>query len=379
MKNFVKATSVLLISFIMVLSTTAVIAYNREANGTLDETKNIINKTIEKPTNIQGSSLFEDSYENYEDFSIDFSPWTTIDVDGELTFGHSAFNFTHEGEAYAFLVFNPSACDPPQEDPELIPHSGDKYVVCWAVQNTYQNNDWLISPQLGPDNYGTVSFWAKSYSDQYNIERIEVGISTTDTDPSSFEIITPYPYIEPPLDWTKYTYKLDSYDGQSIYIGIHCVSYDSWFLMVDDFMVTEGDPAICCDGALSWEDVPPGTTVSDTFEICNCGDNGTILNWQFESAPNWPGAVFEIEPDSGQNLAEGECVTINVNITTPTNKSEEFTGKIKMINSDDLTDFCEIDVSITTPRIRTNHNHLILRFFERFPTLYKIFGYIINK
>jgi len=148
------------------------------------------------------------------------------------------------------MVFNPFLCDPPQEGPELLAHTGDKYVVCWAVQNTLQNDDWLISPQLGPDNFSIVSFWAKSYSNQYNIERFEVGVSTTDTNPGSFTIISLEPYVEPPLDWTKYTYKLDSYDDQSIYIRIHCISYDSWFLMLDDFMVTEGNPDICCEGNL---------------------------------------------------------------------------------------------------------------------------------
>lgn len=376
MKNFVKATTVLLISFIMVFST-AVIADNKEADKILTET-NKNESFVQQPTIAGGDSLFEDSFETYGDFLTDFQPWTCIDVDGELTWGHSAFNFTHENEPYAFMVFNPKACDPPQEEPELLAHTGDKYVVCWAVQNTLQNDDWLISPLLGPDNFGTVSFWAKSYSAQYKLERFEVGISTTTPEPESFTIISPEPYAEVPIEWTKYIYKLDSYDGQNIYIGIHCVSYDSWFLMVDDFMVTEGDPSICCEGSLSWEDVPPGGNVSGTFEICNCGDNGTLLNWQFESAPNWPGAIFEIEPDSGQDLKDGDCVTIIVNITAPTNKTEEFSGKIRMINTDDPSEFCEVDVYIKTPRTRATHNSLILRFLERFLNLFQILGYLFG-
>jgi hypothetical protein len=373
MKNFSKTISALLISLVFILSTTAVIAYNREANDITSGPNNIVS-LIEKPTFTIKNALFEDSFETYDDFLTDFPPWTCIDVDGELTWGHSAFNFTHENEPYAFLVFNPSACDPPQEEPDILPHTGDKYVVCWAVQNTLQNDDWLITPQLGPDNFGTVSFWAKSYSDQYNIERFEVGVSTTDTQPESFTIISPDPYVEPPLEWTKYTYKLDSYDDQSIYIGIHCVSYDSWFLMVDDFVVTEGDPAICCDGSLSWEDVPAGSTVNGSFEISNCGDNGTLLNWQFESAPNWPGAIFEIEPDSGQGLQEGEYITINVEITAPNNKTEEFSGTIKMINSDDPIDFCEVDLYLKTPRSNTPYESIILRLSNRFPKLFQILG-----
>jgi hypothetical protein len=143
-------------------------------------------------------------------------------------------------------------------------------------------------------------------------------------------------------------------------------------------MVTEGDPAICCDGSLSWEDIPPGSIVSDTFEICNCGDNGTILNWQIGSVPNWQGTIFEFEPNSGQNLKEGECVTITINITAPTNKTEEFAGKIKVINSDDPDDYCEIDISITTPRSKITQFTMIQKILEKFPTLNKIFGYIFN-
>ena len=373
MKTFSKTISALLISLIFILSTAAAIAYNRDANDITSGTNKIVS-LIEEPTFISRNALFEDSFETHDDFLTDFQPWTCIDVDGELTWGHSAFNFTHENEPYAFLVFNPSACDPPQNESAILPHTGDKYVVCWAVQNTLQNDDWLITPQLGPDNFGTVSFWAKSYSSQYNIERFEVGVSTTDTQPESFTIISSDPYVEIPTDWTKYTYKLDSYDDQSIYIGIHCVSYDSWFLMVDDFVVTEGDPTICCDGSLSWEEVTPGSTVNGSFEISNCGDNGTLLNWQFESAPNWPGAIFEIEPDSGQGLQEGESVTINVEITAPNNKTEDFTGTIKMINSDDPTDFCEVDVYLNTPRIKTPYESMILRLSNRFPKLFQILG-----
>ena len=142
------------------------------------------------PEPLNRGIIYEDSFETYDDFAIDFPPWTTIDIDGELTYGHTGFNFTHENEPYAFMIFNPSTVDPPQTDPEIQPHTGDKYVVCWAVQNTLQNDDWLISPQLD-GNFETVSFWAKSYSDAYNIERFEVGVSTTNADPANFTIISP--------------------------------------------------------------------------------------------------------------------------------------------------------------------------------------------
>ena len=53
------------------------------------------------------------------------------------------------------------------------------------------------------------SFWARSASDEYGLDRFQVGVSTTDNNISSFEIITPDPYVEPPTVWTEYTYNYE--------------------------------------------------------------------------------------------------------------------------------------------------------------------------
>jgi hypothetical protein len=183
------------------------------------------------------------------------------------------------------------------------------------------------------------------------------------------------------LEWTQYTFDINDYEYQSIYIGIHCVSYDSWFLMVDDFMVTEGDPPvpdICCEGELVWTDVEPGATVNATFEISNCGEEGSILDWQFDSAPEW--GIWEIEPDSGTDLAEGDSVTITVNVTAPENKSEEFNGKIRMINYDNSSDYCEVDVSLTTPKSKAFNFYVnfLKWLLDRFPKAFPIIGNILG-
>ncbi len=135
-------------------------------------------------------------------------------------------------------------------------------------------------------------------------------------------------------------------------------------------------PAICCEGNLIWEEVNAGSTVNGTFKVCNCGEPGSLLNWQFESAPTWPGAVFEIIPDSGTALAEGDCVTITVEVKAPPEKKKTFTGKIKMINSDDPADFCEIDVSLTTPRARTGFN-LLQWILQKYPNMFPILRHIL--
>ena len=229
--NILKGAGVLLITAVMILSAVTVTANTIEVKNIAPLTRDII---------------FEDGFETYDDWLIDFPPWTTIDVNGDPTFGHNQHSWPHQWEAYAFIIFNPSTTTPPMTDPNAQPHTGDKYCAGFNNDNTgYTNDDWLISPQLGPADYEEVSFWAKSFSDQYNYELFEVSVSTTDTNPASFTVISP---VESPghTAYEQFTYSLNDYDGQSIYIGIHMISIDSWFLLIDDFSVTgaAGEPLV---------------------------------------------------------------------------------------------------------------------------------------
>ncbi|UCF11697.1 MAG: choice-of-anchor J domain-containing protein [Thermoplasmatales archaeon] len=224
-RNYIfKEAGILLIAAVLILSAVTVTADTVEVKNIAPLTRAVI---------------FEDGFETYDDWLIDFPPWTTIDVNGDPTFGHSGCTWPGEGDPYAFIIFNPSTTTPPLTgDPDAQPHSGDKYAAGFNNDNAgYTNDDWLISPELGPADFDDVTFWAKSYLDTYNYELFEVSVSTTDTNPASFTVISP---VEQPghLAWEEFSYNLDAYDGESIYIGIHMISIDSWFLMIDDFVVT---------------------------------------------------------------------------------------------------------------------------------------------
>jgi hypothetical protein len=226
-RSILKAALVIVIALAMVIPASAI--------STKTRTTNVI---ASNPMTMNRDVIFEDGFETYEDWLIDFPPWTCIDVDGDPTFGHTGYNWPHEGEPYAFIIFNPDTTTPPSTEPAMAPHTGDKEAMAINDNNAgYISDDWLITPQLS-GSYESVIFWAHSYSNQYNLERMTVCVSTTDTDPASFTMISPDPYITLPLDWTEYTFDLSSYSGQSIYIGIHFVSVDSWMLFVDDFQVT---------------------------------------------------------------------------------------------------------------------------------------------
>ncbi len=135
---------------------------------------------------------------------------------------------------------------------------------------------------------------------------------------------------------------------------------------------------ICCDGNLAWSSVKPNSVVTDDFQISNCGEEGSLLNWQFDSAPDW--GVWEVIPDSGTDLAYGGSVTIQVTVTAPPDENSEFIGNVKMINTDDPSDYCEVDVVLNTPKVNpryTNFN-LFSWFIERFPNAFPILKYLLR-
>jgi hypothetical protein len=226
-KNILKAALAISIAFAMIIPAAATIT-EKKTLSVLPTNYTTANRDI----------IFEDSFETYDDWVLEFPPWTCIDVDGSETFTHTGYTWPHQTEPQAFIIFNPDTTVPPSTEPAMAPHTGDKEAMAINDNNAgYISDDWLITPQLS-GSFGTVDFWAHSYSSQYNLERFTVCVSTTDTDPASFTMISPDPYITAPLDWTEYNYDISSYSGQDIYIGIHFVSVDSWMLFVDDFVVS---------------------------------------------------------------------------------------------------------------------------------------------
>ena len=240
-KSLLKAALVIALALAMVMPVSA--ASTKTQNPTT---------ITPMPKTMGRSIIFNDSFETYADFLIDFPPWTNIDVDGADTFGHSAYTWPNQWLPQAFIVFNPYTTTPPMSgEPAALPHTGQKYAAAFNDNNpTYTSDDWLITPQLS-GTYNNVSFWAKSYSTQYNLERIQVGVSTTTPTPEAMTIISTAPYITVPQPaWTPYSFDISGYSG-NIYIGIHFCSVDSWFLMLDDFAVTGG----------AGDTTPPVTTI----------------------------------------------------------------------------------------------------------------------
>ena len=147
----------------------------------------------------------------------------------------------------------------------------------------------------------------------------------------------------------------------------------------DDISLT-GDnpiPALCCQGEISWDNIAPGKTVTGEFEVSNCGDDGSLLDWTVDLTPEW-GTNWAFTPPSGTGLTPAQgWQTVQVEVTAPTDPEMEFIGKIKVINSNAPAEYCEIDVSLKTPRNRAI-NRPFVNFLDNHPNLFPIIRQLLG-
>jgi hypothetical protein len=256
------------------------------------------------------TTVFEDSFDTYTDFAITgVGSWTLIDVDLKMTYGFSGVTFANSGVAKSFQVFNATttvAPLTPTATSNWTARTGDKHMVCFAASTAPAlNNDWLISPQMALGSAGNVlTFWAKSCDATYGLEKFKVGISagnatTGVTLLSTGTVITPSTAV-----WTQYTYTVPtSFNGQSVYFSINCISDDQFGFAVDDFKVTT-----------------TGTLNTESFAKNN-----------FTVYPNPATDIINISNLNGLEITKSTITDINGRIV------KEINSSVNAINISDLT------------------------------------------
>lgn len=142
--------------------------------------------------------------------------------------------------------------------------------------------------------------------------------------------------------------------------------------------IGEPEPELCCSGSLTWSDVKPGSIVEGEFYVENCGDDDSELNWEVSAWPVW-GTDWYFDPPAltGQTPDYG-LVTVYVRLTAPSESEKEFTGKIEVVNTDDISEFCEIDVNLVTPKSKSYKNTLFYRILEHFSNTFPILKYLMR-
>ena len=165
----------------------------------------------------------------------DFSPytWTGFDGDegtcwGDMSgvgiSGQQSFNVYNHSEAVA------------DGGPNLAPHGGNFAGMCMNVVTAdAPNDDWFISPQVQLGGASSISLWAASVSTQWGAEEFYIAVSTTGNAPADFTHVSSK--LEPGESYEEFTQDLSAYNGQLIYVAIHCVSNDHFVFLIDDINV----------------------------------------------------------------------------------------------------------------------------------------------
>ena len=359
-KDILKGAGVLLIAAVMVLSTVAV---------TADTTKNEICLSNEPAT----TEICQPEIPGATGIVL----WDQYDTDGSNGLSHFS-----ESMGYRRALLD----DFEITDPEGWIINDFHMLGVWNTLTPPQGTDWNLSfwsdaggaPGAEIVNTVTVSY-TETVTGRTWFSRPEFEVVYTFED-----VVLPqgtywiWGYIIGPADncflmakqdviwgsecWCDYEDQPPLRPGHEIFADYYDLTFQLTY--------TEGPPPvplICCEGDILWEDVHPGEVVNATFEICNCGEPGSFLDWEICGEPDW-GEDWTFDPASGTDLPEGECVEVKVSVKAPDIEEEEFEGEIKACNSEDPDDSCTIDVRLITPF------DLLDFIMQRFPIL----GFILN-
>jgi hypothetical protein len=130
-------------------------------------------------------------------------------------------------------------------------------------------------------------------------------------------------------------------------------------------------PDLKCGGGISQFNVKPGSPISGSFTVTNIGQPYSELDWEIDPnsyPPDW-GSDWSFEPSSGSNLAKGESVTVAVSFCAPNKNYESFSAVIRVINTENPSDYDEIPIVITTPVSKIFLNTIFPNLFQKFPVL----------
>ena len=159
-----------------------------------------------------------------------------------------------------------------------------------------------------------------------------------------------------------------------ISLSVRLILTTHWLSLEPKRNTGEPEPAICCKGTLNWVNVGPGNTVTGTFEVGNCGETCSTLNWKVTDWPTW--GTWSFSPSSG-SLPAGSWVTVTATVVAPNQQNQVFQGNVTVCNTDDSTDCCLIPVHLETPRSR-EINSLFLNFLQQHPNLLPILRYLLG-
>jgi len=265
-------------------------------------------------------------FEDVPDFSLTFGDWTVNDADKHDTYGITDHTFPHQMEPMAYISFNPAVVTPSMSsDPAIQPHGGQRFGACFS-SNPPSNSDWFISPKILLGQNGSFTFWIKSYTDFYGLDEYTVAVSTTDNAPGSFTVISGQQPLQSSLNWTRKTFSLAGFNGQYVYVAIHCVSNDHFLMMIDDLEVRpQASTLLTADFTADITTVRIGETVNFTDL-----SSGNPLSWEWKFPGGSPASSTLQNPPPIRYSVAG---VYNVSLKVSTGSAADSVTKYGFINA----------------------------------------------
>ena len=243
-----------------------------------------------------------------------FAPCTTYDGDGLHTYQITDWTPLGEYQFYGSMMTLQSGVTD-----FASAHGGELFggfVAGIPADDVEHNDDYFILPSITIENGYVFEFWASSLLDNWGLEHMRVGVYGGEGTITDYLAGSATEYVEVPVGWTKYSYDLSAFAGQTIQLAINSLCPDAYILGIDDIFV--GDPnEDTWDVTLNDVTSPyamTGLTEETMYEVqvqAACGEDG-------ESA--WVSATFT-------TLSNCEAPTaLNVTNLMPTTATLNWTG-----------------------------------------------------
>lgn len=180
---------------------------------------------------------FHYTFEQAEAWAVDnVPPCTTYDGDQVECYGLSGYDLTDKNFPFTGAVINFQ-----NGETNFISHSGNAFGLMVCPNDASPADDWFILPEIAIENGYEFSFWGREITTQYGNEIINVGIYG-DTEGTFASLLDGGDQIAvSSTEYTKYTFDLSAYAGQTIRLAINYVSQDIFGFLFDDIFV--GNPA----------------------------------------------------------------------------------------------------------------------------------------
>ena len=192
----------------------------------ISEASNQISVSVPIPNS---DLIISEGFEGYAGFSQTLRDWQLQDLDGSATWSFDAVDFPGESDPHSWIVFQPGQTTPPLQ--VFSPWEGSAVLASISATSP-PNNDWLISPQINLGTNPSLSFYARSHTADFGLERLRILISS-DPAPSSFIPLHSNPWLEVPATWTEFGADLTAWQHQNVYLAFNCVSWDALALYID--------------------------------------------------------------------------------------------------------------------------------------------------